>query len=65
MISVVDAYDTMVSRRSYKEPMSVPAAEAELRRNAGTQFDPAVVLAFLSVIKTAETDWHSLQAGLP
>lgn len=54
VLSVVDAYDAMVSRRPYKEPMPIAAAEAELRRCSGTQFDPAVVEAFLSIPKTQE-----------
>ena len=53
VLGVVDAYDTMVSRRPYKEPMSESAALAELRRGSGTQFDPAVVQTFLAVLKTA------------
>lgn len=54
ILSVADAYDAMISRRPYKEPMPVAAAEDELRRCAGTQFDPVVVEAFLSVPKTHE-----------
>lgn len=46
--AVADAYDVITSRRSYKEPMSQAAAREELVRCAGTQFDPAVVRAFLS-----------------
>ncbi len=53
IVAVVDAYDVMTSVRSYKEPMSQEAALAELKDKAGTQFDPAVVRAFLS-ISTAE-----------
>ena len=52
VLSVADAYDAMISRRPYKEPMPASAAQAELRRNAGTQFDPAVVQAFLSLLET-------------
>ena len=54
VLSVIDAYDAMTSRRPYKEPMSIAAAEAELHRCSGTQFDPAVVKAFLSIPKTQE-----------
>ncbi len=46
--AVADAYDVITSKRSYKEPMSVEAARQELVRCAGTQFDPAVVRAFLT-----------------
>ena len=50
IIAVVDAYDAMVSRRPYREAMSKEEAIAELKRNAGKQFDKKVVEAFLRVI---------------
>jgi putative nucleotidyltransferase with HDIG domain len=43
---VVDAYDTITSRRSYKEAKSPETALLEIRRCSGTHFDPAVVEAF-------------------
>ncbi len=49
MVAVADAFDVMTSARSYKAPMKVSDARAELARCAGSQFDPAVVRAFLSV----------------
>ena len=36
----------MTSDRPYRQSMSVDAALEELKRSAGTQFDPAVVEAF-------------------
>src|SRR5581483_10540454 len=65
ILSVVDAYDAMISRRPYKEPMSVGAAETELRRCAGTQFDPAVVEAFMAVPKVMEPGRVCIKADLP
>ena len=47
--AVADAYDVITAKRSYKEAMSVEAARQELVRCAGTQFDPEVVRAFLTV----------------
>jgi len=49
IVSVADCYDTMTAARSYKKPMAVAAARAELARCAGTQFDPAAVRAFLGI----------------
>ncbi|MCC7139170.1 MAG: response regulator [Planctomycetes bacterium] len=43
---VVDAYDTITSKRPYKEPQPPEAAIDEIRRCAGTHFDPEVVAAF-------------------
>ncbi|PRY16158.1 HD domain-containing phosphohydrolase, partial [Kineococcus rhizosphaerae] len=49
VIAVADTYDVITSARSYKKPMSAEQARAEITRCAGTQFDPDVVRAFLSV----------------
>lgn len=49
IISVADTYDAMTSSRSYRTAMSHEEAVEEIRRNAGTQFDPAVVDAFLTL----------------
>jgi two-component system cell cycle response regulator len=46
IILVADAFDAMLSERSYGETLSETDALAELRRCAGTQFDPTVVAAF-------------------
>lgn len=65
ILSVVDAYDAMVSRRPYKEPVSIAAAEAELCRCAGTQFDPAVVEVFLGVPGSVEPGRACVRTDLP
>jgi GAF domain-containing protein len=44
-----DAHHAMLSCRPYRAAMDAPAAEAELRANAGTQFDSTVVDALLRV----------------
>ena len=52
IISIVDAYDVMQSRRPYKGPVSKTEALKEIKRCAGTQFDPQLVEIFLKIIKT-------------
>ena len=52
MVAVVDAYGAMTSNRPYRKGRSIESARAELRRCSGTQFDPTVVEAFLSLIET-------------
>ena len=46
ILAVADAYDAMTSNRPYRKAMSHEIAIAELKRCAGTQFDPAVVESF-------------------
>ncbi|WP_425059392.1 hypothetical protein SCACP_40850 [Sporomusa carbonis] len=47
ILAVADAYDAMTQDRVYRKAMSREEAMAEIERNAGTQFDPAVADIFL------------------
>ncbi|MBV9412998.1 MAG: HD domain-containing protein [Acidimicrobiia bacterium] len=49
IVSVADSFEVMTAARSYKKAMDVAAAREELTAGAGTQFDPAMVRAFLNV----------------
>ncbi len=48
IVAVADAFDAMTNQRPYSLPRVPDAALEELRRCAGTQFDPAVVEAFVA-----------------
>jgi HD-GYP domain-containing protein (c-di-GMP phosphodiesterase class II) len=48
IILACDALHAMTSDRPYRRALPVPVAHAELRRHAGTQFDPQVVEALLA-----------------
>jgi HD-GYP domain-containing protein (c-di-GMP phosphodiesterase class II) len=50
ILAVADAYEAMTADRAYRSAMTPHAAQAELRRAAGGQFDPMVVEAFLDVL---------------
>jgi putative two-component system response regulator len=51
--AVADSYDAMTSGRPYrKSQLSADEAIAEVRRNAGTQFDPTVVAAFIAAVES-------------
>ncbi len=51
IISVVDAYDAMTNDRPYRKAMSNEDALNELKRCAGTQFDPHVVDEFVKMLE--------------
>jgi two-component system, cell cycle response regulator len=59
IVAVCDAFDAMTTDRSYRQAMSEEDALAELRRCAGTQFDPAVVDVFVD----ARTRRRALRAA--
>ena len=50
IVTAADAYEVIVSKRSYKQAQSVDHAISELLRCRGSQFHPEVVDAFLRVI---------------
>ena len=51
ILAVADTFDAITSTRSYRVAMTQEYAFAELRRCAGTQFDPAVVEALIRVVE--------------
>jgi two-component system cell cycle response regulator len=50
IIFACDAYDAMITMRPYRTAMSTEQALEELKRSAGTQFDPQVVDALLALL---------------
>jgi diguanylate cyclase (GGDEF)-like protein len=63
IVAACDAYEAMTANRSYRAAVSHEQACQELRRSAGSQFDPDVVEAFLTEIETAgeEGDLNAAQ----
>ena len=53
IISIADAYDTMTTRRPYRDVISQEEALEELRRCSGTQFDPILVGVFGEALRGA------------
>lgn len=50
VVCVADAFNAMIARRPYRAPLPPTHAIEELKRNSGTQFDPAVVEAMIDVV---------------
>lgn len=51
IMCVADSFDAMTSKRSYKPGMTMKEAVEELKRCAGTQFDPKVVKIFVQALE--------------
>jgi len=70
ILAVADAYDAMTSDRAYRKGISSEEARQELRKHAGTQFDPQVVEAFLGLgeedlFSSEEEEERSWRSGSP
>jgi len=62
IVSVADAFDSMVRARPYGYGISRKAALGEIEENSGTQFDPRIVRALLEVVY-APSDRQANSAG--
>lgn len=50
IIALADSYDAMISERSYRQVLSEEEVLAEIRKNAGTQFDPEIARIFIEKV---------------
>jgi len=50
IVSVVNSFVAMISKRPYRQPMTMKEALSEIDKNRGTQFDPKIVDCFSKVI---------------
>jgi two-component system cell cycle response regulator len=60
IIAICDTYDAMTSTRSYRAALPAQQALAEIRRCAGTQFDPRLTEIFLRIFAD---DIHGTPSG--
>jgi len=49
ILAIADSFDAMTSKRPYRAPLSSKEAVQELKRCAGTQFDPKLIEAFIPI----------------
>jgi len=61
ILAIADTFDAMTSDRPYRPAMLPKEATAEIKRCAGTQFDPSVVTAFLRIpiAELISTQWQN------
>jgi len=64
IVSVVDAFDAMMSDRQYREKLGLDKAKKQLEEGAGTQFDIEVVNIFLKLITDFDLLTEELNAYL-
>ncbi|MEK7347975.1 MAG: HD domain-containing phosphohydrolase [Candidatus Eisenbacteria bacterium] len=65
IVAAVDAFESLTVGRPYREPVSDQEALAELRRAAGTQFDPDVVACLAAIVteRAGQTEQADRAAG--
>lgn len=54
LLSVADAFDAMTSTRPYRPALTLDAAVEEVRRCAGSQFDPEIAEVFLDAVASGD-----------
>jgi two-component system, cell cycle response regulator len=65
IIFVCDAFEAMTASRPYRPPLTEKEAIDELRRHAGTQFDPALVDLFVRLWAAARNDGPATNGAAP
>lgn len=56
IVSICDAYDAMVSDRSYRKALPTAKALDEIRRGSGSQFDPLIADKFLELLSVFDNN---------
>jgi HD-GYP domain-containing protein (c-di-GMP phosphodiesterase class II) len=57
IVAICDAFDAMTNVRVYSRPTTIEKAIEELRRGAGTQFDPGAVEPFCGIFEARIDRW--------
>lgn len=51
IVTIADAFDAMMSKRSYREKLDLETAISEIENNKGTQFDPIIAEKFVRLLR--------------
>lgn len=53
ILTIADVYDVLTSQRPYKAPLTISEARERLLAGSGTNFDPAILQAFVQLLEIA------------
>ncbi|AYC30441.1 HD-GYP domain-containing protein [Paenisporosarcina cavernae] len=57
IVSIVDAFDAMITNRVYRNALTMEEAIEEMKRGRGTQFHPTVLDEFLHMLEEIDYNW--------
>ena len=63
--AVVDTFDAMTSKRTYRNAIPLEDVKAEIERCSGTQFDPEIAKAFLDILNNHYDEIQKIQEDFP
>jgi putative nucleotidyltransferase with HDIG domain len=63
IVAIADVFDSLTSKRSYRDAMSVQDALSIIENSLGSHFDPDLVHAFLPIAKSVYASWSDLAAS--
>jgi len=58
IVTIADSFDAMTAERTYRQSVTPQDAARELKKHAGTQFDPTLAKVFVE--KVLNIDWETL-----
>lgn len=60
IVAIADVFDSLTSKRSYRDPMSLDEALRIIKEGSGTHFEPELVEAFIPIAVDAYETWSLL-----
>ena len=63
--AVVDTFDAMTSKRTYRNAIPIEDVKAEIERCSGTQFDPEIAKVFLDILNNHYDEIQKIQEDFP